>query len=631
MLTATPMRHVTLYVLGDQLDQVSHLLAESGMLEPIQSRQDGFGNDGVEDVGDIREILEYFHVISKQYQKLSDFLGFERRVTEDNRQWRLSDIKELETRLSSINDASEECEQRLHKLQKKQARLDQQLASLEMFSRLDVHLGRLRQSHDFLDVRVGTLGRPQLSRVKDALGIVGYTLQTSDTDDAVLQVVITGLKGNETEVTNVLKAAGFHALNVPEEFDEHPDTLALRLHGRRGTLTAEASAIEACVEQLRKDASEVMAMTGSMLQSISPLVQLASSVHTRGQLVSVEGWVPANKIEQLKQSLDQFSIACLLKSRKPQATEYARVPTLVPEKGWLASFSALVRNYGVPGYREIDPTLLFAMSFIVMFGMMFGDVGHGFVILAGGLLFKHKLRRFTTFFILAGASSMFFGVLYGSVFGYEDMITHLWLSPLHEPMRLLLIALYWGVGFIIIATLISAWNLWASGHRDQALMGARGLGGLAFYLGAILFFYTLISKGSVSLQYYLLVLIPFATLLFHSWKHTESRGAERWLVTFMDGYEGIMSYTSNTLSFLRVAAFGLNHAALALAIITLANLGDGVSHWVSLVVGNAVIVLLEGGIVLIQVLRLEYYEGFARFFHGDGHAYAPLRFGWNVS
>jgi V/A-type H+-transporting ATPase subunit I len=75
---------------------------------------------------------------------------------------------------------------------------------------------------------------------------------------------------------------------------------------------------------------------------------------------------------------------------------------------------------------------------------------------------------------------------------------------------------------------------------------------------------------------------------------------------------------------MRVGAFSLNHVALAVAVFTLANLMGGVGHWIAVVIGNLFILVLEGAIVAIQVLRLEYYEGFSRFFSGDGREFRPL-------
>jgi V/A-type H+-transporting ATPase subunit I len=109
------------------------------------------------------------------------------------------------------------------------------------------------------------------------------------------------------------------------------------------------------------------------------------------------------------------------------------------------------------------------------------------------------------------------------------------------------------------------------------------------------------------------------------WVETSAGWGERALVTAIETLETGINLFANTLSFMRVAAFSLNHVALALAIFTLANGLDTAGHWFTIVLGNIVIIVLEGGIVAIQALRLMYYEGFSRFFSGDGVEFVPLR------
>jgi V/A-type H+-transporting ATPase subunit I len=111
----------------------------------------------------------------------------------------------------------------------------------------------------------------------------------------------------------------------------------------------------------------------------------------------------------------------------------------------------------------------------------------------------------------------------------------------------------------------------------------------------------------------------------YKWREVDAPLGERILVVFIETLETITGYVSNTLSFLRVAAFSLNHVALAIAVFTLAEMMDVTGHWITIVLGNIFILVLEGGIVTIQTLRLEYYEGFSRFFFGDGREFEPLK------
>ena len=262
-----------------------------------------------------------------------------------------------------------------------------------------------------------------------------------------------------------------------------------------------------------------------------------------------------------------------------------------------------------------------------MFGTMFGDVGQGAVIAGLAWYFRARLGRFYLFGLMAGASSMLFGFLFGSVFGFEHWLPALWMSPLHDPLLMLRLALGWGVLFIALACVLAIYNRAVIGNWLGALFGQHGLVNLIFYLA--------LAWGGLNVGQgqgfgpgpTLLVLLSLGALAWHGWGHLEAPVSEKVLVVFIETLETLVGYVSNTLSFLRVAAFSLNHAALALAVFTLAGMMGPFGHGVTLVLGNIFMIVLEGGIVLIQVLRLEFYEGFARYFSGDGHAFTPLRLG----
>ena len=357
-----------------------------------------------------------------------------------------------------------------------------------------------------------------------------------------------------------------------------------------------------------------------------PYVELVGeALRGRGGLSLISGWVPRDKVASLEQALrEQIGERFHLTLRDPSSAERSRVPSVVEYYSWLRPFATLVRNYGVPRYGEIDPTVLFAGSFVLMFGMMFGDIGQGAVIALAGLAFWRKLRGFGPFVMSIGVSSMVFGWLYGSIFGIEHLVHPLWMSPMHDPVRMLTLALYWGIGFILFATALTVINRINEGDILGALFDGKGLAGLLFYAGAIYSLYHSFQGHFGALELAALI-IPMAAILAYKWHENRGPFGERVLVVLIEGFETVMGYFANTLSFLRVAAFSLNHVALFLAVFTIANMMGTAGHWITVTIGNIFVLVLEGAIVAIQVLRLEYYEGFSRFFSGDGREFRPLR------
>jgi V/A-type H+-transporting ATPase subunit I len=291
----------------------------------------------------------------------------------------------------------------------------------------------------------------------------------------------------------------------------------------------------------------------------------------------------------------------------------------------LQPFGFLVKQYGIPQYGEVDPTPLFAVTFLLMFGTMFGDVGQGAVIAGLAWYFREKLGRLYLFGVLAGVSSVLFGFLFGSIFGYEHLLPALWMSPLHDPILMLKLALGWGVIFLTLACLLAIYNRAVIGNWSGAVLGHHGVVNLVFYLALVWGGVRLATVGDFGTWPALLVAGALVVLAVHGWRHLDAPAGEKALVVFIETLETIIGYLSNTLSFLRVAAFSLNHVALAIAVFTLAGMMDTFGHIVTIILGNVFMIVLEGGIVLIQVLRLEFYEGFARYFSGDGHEFTPLR------
>lgn len=260
-----------------------------------------------------------------------------------------------------------------------------------------------------------------------------------------------------------------------------------------------------------------------------------------------------------------------------------------------------------------------------MFGMMFGDVGHGLVFVAVGVLARHRLGSRAVLPILAGVAATGFGLLYGSVFGNEHWLEPVWLSPLSDPTRMLAAALGWGVVFLSLGSVIAIYNRLRADDVNAALFDTGGLLSLVFYYGLLGGLLNLLWNGRFGLEAGTVVLLSLVPLIFYRWHESSAPPGERSMTVAVELFEMVIGFLTGSLSFLRVAAFSINHVALSLAVFTLAGMSEGYGHWIMLVFGNLFIIILEGVIVGIQVLRLEYFEGFSRYFYADGRPFVPLR------
>lgn len=623
MFTPLSMRHVTLYLMREEAPAAALTLAEQGVFAP---RQEDVADDALPEQPGTR----FSGLYASAARRLDKILAYTRLRPEPPAGDDEQEVVTGET-LAHVNDqlgaiwhvfsCCEEDERRLLEEQHQVAQLRQALTEYEA---LDVDLGLLQGKLHFLDVHVGTVAGGDVPRLRESLGLLGYSLSVFKETDGTSHAVVAGLAGAGEALERVLKAAAFRQVTLPREFQDRPSRLREQLQSRWQQVADALQAHERTVRENVDRYRDTILAAAATLARAAPYQRLIDVLHGRGGLVRVGGWVPEDRVEALRRALARrLGGRVAMTVRAPRAQERKAVPSAFRYPRWLRPFAALVRSYGIPRYGEVDPTWLFAVTFVAMFGMMFGDAGQGAVIAAAGLLLPRKWRGFRPFVVAAGLSSTVFGLFYGSVFGAE-IIHPLWLSPMKDPLYMLELALYWGVGFILLAGVITIRNLVTERRYAEALLDANGAMGILFYLGLLYGGSQLVRHGGVNVAGLLAMVLPLTVILWRIWQVNRTGTGERILIVAVEGFETVMRYVANTLSFLRVAAFSLNHVALSIAIYMLAGMMDTAGHWGTVIVGNVFMLVLEGGIVAIQVLRLEYYEGFSRFFSGDGRAFRPL-------
>jgi len=346
-----------------------------------------------------------------------------------------------------------------------------------------------------------------------------------------------------------------------------------------------------------------------------------------------------------------------------------KVPVRLKHSGLVRSFERMVFSYGAPLYGTIDPTPIVAFLFILLFAIMFGDVGQGLVGVAAGIIFIHgkrilgadrwsRWRHFGPIFIAVGTAVMITGFLYGSVFSEETMLipitrtlsTWIFGEPRDRFISLLpeggldRIFLFFGftlsLGIIInsIGLVINIYNQLRLRRYQQAFLTKTGLAGAMFFWYAIFVGVRMILGGTFTGIDIALLFVPL-TLLFCAEPIYRIVNRERpifhdgplsfFVAGFVEILESVSYYLSNSLSFLRVAAFALSHTVLSLIVFKIVELlhgmpADVVFQTLVIIIGNLLIIFLEGLIVSIQVIRLQYYEFFSKFFTETGEEFHPF-------
>lgn len=343
----------------------------------------------------------------------------------------------------------------------------------------------------------------------------------------------------------------------------------------------------------------------------------------------IVGWIPNQNLKSLLPKLKEHNVAYTIKSHDEVAST---PPTKLKNNKLIKPFESIVKMYGTPNYTEMDPTWFVAITAFLMFGFMFGDVGQGLVIAIIGLILMKKKSSLGPVLTAGGISAIVFGFIYGSIFGKEGIIKGIVPSPMENIQNMLIFGIASGAVLIIIAMIFNIKNGLKNKDLARALFDKNGLAGLIFYSIILISIVGLLLNGQMILGLTLsliLIILPLICILFKDNLEkiiTKQKSTEKASIVekIFELIEMLLSMASNTISFVRLAAFAINHVGLCMAVYILSTMVGGAGSLIVAIIGNIIVIVLEGLIVAIQVLRLEYYELFSRFYAGDGKEYIPI-------
>ena len=529
-------------------------------------------------------------------------------------------------------------------VQELQARTDQ----VEPYRALDVPLDSLRPS-PFLHFVTGTLPVGAVDRVAEGQRTVVLPLPLSKGRQPILALT---MAKEQTALEETLRQAGFQGEELPVLKELTPERVLAESQQEQERLSQKLALLEEEGRALATETSGPLAEIEQWAATERHLTAAEQLFSGTAASVLIAGWIPAIDAPSAEEELRRCTGGCCaVELTDANNVPQQEVPVLLRHSRLLRPFEMLVTAYGLPRYGEVAPTLFVAISYVLMFGMMFGDVGHGSLValagaglvLAGGAA---KRRDVGVLLLANGLSSAGFGAAYGSYFGLPGLKEHaLWRDPLEgDPMALMLLAIGLGVALMSVGLVLNIINRLRRGQLVEGLLDKFGVVGVVFYWGALI-----LAAKSAAIQaqgwWAWAVLVFLAapvgcwtvkeplTLWWHrrAGRETEPSGmAGAMTESLVGAFEGILLYLANTISFVRLAAYAMSHAALLMAAFTLAEQVRSLSPAGSvlaatvIVLGNIIAILLEGIVAAVQALRLEYYEFFGKFFSGDGQPFKPF-------
>lgn len=432
----------------------------------------------------------------------------------------------------------------------------------------------------------------------------------------------------------------FERIHIPDRVSGTPKQAYDSLEFEISESKAKLAEYDKKIEKFKTDEHDKFLAAYSKIKTKYELFNLRKYAAHTAESFYIAGWVEEKNVQAFEEQFKDFEAVSVMVEKPSELDDKEiRVPTKLKNPKIIRPFEEFVKMYGMPAYNEIDPTPLVAISYALLFGIMFGDVGHGAAMFVVGLImhkFMHmflgKILCFCSFFSVA------FGFVYGSVFGNEELIPGLF-HPLENSNTLnmtLMSAIVLGVVLILISMAVNIANGIKQKNIEKTFFSQNGVAGVVLYFGILI---TAVGLFGINIPFVTPALIgvavgtavvavflrePISKLLAKRKDWMPKNKAEFIIENFFEMFEVLLSYLTNTISFVRVGAFAVSHAGMMMVVYILANMVSGAGNIIVLIIGNIFVMALEGLISGIQVLRLQFYEIFSKFYQGDGKAFAPL-------
>lgn len=642
------MTEIELIIPAKDLVAVTKVLSGHGVFHQADNSYSGMGTDGGANTW--QEKAGSYSGLERRIQAILQTLSIDEGQPPSREFESMSEPDQIRRVVEPVEEQIKSITDQLSSERKRLEQLENTLHQLEPVADIDLETSALRNSRYLYSV-LGQIPSANVDRLQTSLARVPHVFLTLRSDPQKPVVWLAGTQGNADVLERAARSAYLSPFSLPEEYQGTPANIITSIHSTIDAINKNISELEKSLVQVADSQREQLR---SLLWEVHANRVLADAILRFGQLrytYVITGWVPRDDLEVLSQRLRAASKEILIETVPiTRSGHNSNVPVALQSSKFLKPFQMLVNTYARPRYGELDPTILIAITFPILFGAMFGDIGQGLVLaVLGWLMGRGKILKSMAslgdLIMICGISATFFGFLYGSIFGFEEDVhifgmelRPLWISPIHHILDILIVAIGAGVVLLILGFLIGIFNYARSGNTGHLLFGHNGIAGLLLYVSLLGMGASMLGAIPVpSIVFIVLTAIAAIALMFSEVFIHLVEGHrplfEGGFLTYLiqagvELFEVIISLLSNTLSYVRVGAFAVAHGGLSAAIFILAELFSGflgpIGYWLVVILGNVFIVGFEGLIVGIQTMRLSYYEFFGKFFTGGGMRFEPL-------
>lgn len=558
------------------------------------------------------------------------------------------DLEEAVRTVDAIYASLEESRSRRAELEASIKQMEESKERISPFKELNYNLSSILH-FKYIKFRFGRISKEYYEKlnkyVYDAIDTMVYKCQE---EDDYVWIVYFVPKTIRKKIDAIFASLHFERYYIPDEYEGTPSEansiLEEKLQQQRDELSSLNQREAASLAKHKTEVFAAVKRLTTFSNNFNVRKLAACTAHEKATFYILCGWMSAVDAEKFQKEIEKDSDTfCIVEDDHENLI--SPPPTKLRNPKLFRPFEMFIRMYGLPSYDEFDPTMLVGLTYSFLFGFMFGDAGQGLCLLIGGfILYKMKKANLAAIISCCGFFSTIFGFMFGSIFGFEDIIEPVWLRPAEAMTNLpfigklntvFVVAIAIGMGIILLTMILNIKNSLKQKDLEKSWFDTNGAAGFVFYasMTAVITLFMTGRALPAGIVMAVMFVIPLFIIFFKEpltaivEKKAEIMPAEKgmfFVQGFFELFEVLLSYFSNTLSFVRVGAFAVSHAAMMQVVLMLAGAESGGSpNWIIVILGNLFVCGMEGLIVGIQVLRLEYYELFSRFYRGNGREFRP--------
>lgn len=552
-------------------------------------------------------------------------------------------FSETEFRISDMNRICENLFDKISRMRKESERLlnvavqnEQIIRQLDHIHGINADLHEFFQTY-YVKFRFGRIPKEVYDHFSDDFdrSFEFYFFPTSIERDYVYAMILT-TRVNEDKVDALFASYRFERIFIANKVYGSSDSAKQMLQEEIDKSRNEAGSLAEEAEKLIRDSSDSFLSYYSFIRFKSDTFDLRKYAVCSETSFFIYGWVPGDCIDEFTGNLEMIP-NLIYSVDEPLHIGEIDPPVVLRNAKIFKPFEPFVEMYGRPSYNEMDPTPLMAILYTIFFGIMFGDIGQGFILaIVGYCMGRFKKMWLGKVLVYAGIAGIGFGFFYGSVFGFEHLLPFGFkvLESGANTNQMLQTAVFIGVAVITMVMGLNVLNGFKQKDYEKALFSQNGVAGIILYLSIMCLVLPMLGflDLSISSPFFLIagVYIPLIAIVCRHPLGKILSGDPHWkpdnildflLENVFELVEILLSFIANTISFLRIGIFALSHAGMMMVVFLLAGENE---NPIAIIIGNIVVMGIEGLLVAIQVLRLNYYEMFGRFFTAEGRAYHPV-------